>query len=515
MSSCLHVFMSSYFPLGSVFIVFIVFILGGATMPVDSSKIDLVALIEQRAGIRFGKPNGTGEKRTQKGPCPFCKTGRDRFAVFVNDTPQHFKCGIHGNGCGRYGDAVTFLREYEGLDFYAACEELGVDPGSEYVRSEKNNTPSKHLNPPGEQWQERAEALIQQAQKRLWSPLGATALEYLRGRGFTDKTIRLAQLGYIPFKDAEKTYFYRELRTAWGLSERDEKGKSWQYLYEGILIPWYVGGQLWKLNVRRLTGLAPDNTHKYLPIMGSVDALYNADALSLDKPAILCESEFDALAGMQACQDINVAFVATGSTSKARDALWIERINKATYTLIAFDDDEEKNGKRAGDEGALYWRGVLPRSLQILPWEHDVNDMLKAGVPLQEWVTLEMAGYEAIQTSKQLQASLPVSEPAPAPVKAVPAHDGTLIPIERGYTLTDHIARLKAQADEQELTGPSELEQAIMNKLRGYGLFMEKRCSCGCRLKWHMAGGMLTVCARCEPGGLWSRQAIGMLDRIA
>ena len=101
---------------------------------------------------------------------------------------------------------------------------------------------------------------------------------------------------------------------------------------------------------------------------------------------------------------------------------------------------------------------------------------------------------EAIQTSKQLQASLPASEPALAPVKAVPARDCTLTPIERSYTLTDHIARLKARADEQAQTGPSELEHAIMSKLQGYGLFLVKRCSCGCRLKRHIAGGMYTVC---------------------
>ena len=90
----------------------------------------------------------------------------------------------------------------------------------------------------------------------------------------------------------------------------------------------------------------------------------------------------------------------------------------------------------------------------------------------------------------------------------------SLLLIERGYTLTDHIARLKAQADEQEQTGPTGLEQAIMNKLLGYGLFLAKRCTCGSRLKWHLAGGMYTVCARCEPGGLWSNQAIEMLNRI-
>ncbi len=144
-----------------------------------------------------------------------------------------------------------------------------------------------------------------------------------------------------------------------------------------------------------------------------------------------------------------------------------------------------------------------------------MNDMLKAGMPLQEWVTSVVADYEAIQTSKHLHASLPASEPAPAPVKAAPAPDCTIAPIERSYTLADHIARLKAQADEQEQTEPTDLEQAIMNKLRGYGLFLAKRCTCGCRLKWHMAGGMYNVCARCEPGGLWSNRAIEMLNCIA
>ena len=96
--------------------------------------------------------------------------------------------------------------------------------------------------------------------------------------------------------------------------------------------------------------------------------------------------------------------------------------------------------------------------------------------------------------------------------RPLPVIARSLLLIERGYTLTDHIARLKAQADEQEQTGPTDLEQAIMNKLLGYGLFLAKRCTCGSRLKRPMAGGMSTVCARCEPGGLWSYQAIEMLN---
>ncbi len=84
------------------------------------ADVDLVSLIEQKTPTRFGKAAGNGSKRTQKGPCPFCKAGTDRFAVFVTDRPQRYICGINGNtggnaGCGARGDAINFLRDYEGL----------------------------------------------------------------------------------------------------------------------------------------------------------------------------------------------------------------------------------------------------------------------------------------------------------------------------------------------------------------------------------------------------------------
>ena len=59
-------------------------------------------------------------------------------------------------------------------------------------------------------WQSRAKAVAVEAERALWAPCGARALAYLRGRGFTDDTIRGARLGYVP-KDL------REAFEAWGL----------------------------------------------------------------------------------------------------------------------------------------------------------------------------------------------------------------------------------------------------------------------------------------------------------
>src|SRR5947207_1227523 len=122
---------------------------------VDTSMIDLVALIERETGVRFGKAVGRGTKRTRKGPCPWCG-GRDHFAVFVNEVPQRFYCGIHrASGCFRHGDAITFLQAWRGVGFFEACEALGVDPGRTYSGANRR-VPQDELEPPTDAWQQAA-----------------------------------------------------------------------------------------------------------------------------------------------------------------------------------------------------------------------------------------------------------------------------------------------------------------------------------------------------------------------
>ena len=98
----------------------------------DLSMIDLASLLECEAAVRFGKVVGLKDPVRKGGPCPFCGRGEDRFAVFVLDVPHHYLCGIHGNGCGAYGDAITFLREFLGMGYFEACDYLAIDPGSAY-----------------------------------------------------------------------------------------------------------------------------------------------------------------------------------------------------------------------------------------------------------------------------------------------------------------------------------------------------------------------------------------------
>ncbi len=338
----------------------------------------------QKYVVVVGRPSTSrSDGKEYHGSCPWCD-GTDRFAFWDSG---RYSCSIRASGCGRAGrDVIDFLREYAGLSFLEACDELGLDPGSEYM-SHATSSPPADGGPPSQRWQERAEAMVHQAQKILWSGRGRDALQYLRGRGFTDETIRGAHLGYIPLTGEGR--WVRDTVESWGLSSAGDPDAC-LWLPEGILIPWWASGHLWKLTVRRLSGLKAGDA-KYVQVKGSGEGLYNVDALGAGVALVVCESELDALSGQQTCADL-AAFVATGATTRARRACWVERMKRAPWALIAYDDDlPGSNGTRAGDAGAAYWVRTLPQAIRWTPWAHDVNEMLQGGQDLRRWVELGRA----------------------------------------------------------------------------------------------------------------------------
>jgi DNA primase len=355
---------------------------------VDTSFVDARAFYSKYVTVAERPSNSRNDGKEYHGSCPWCG-GHDRFAFWDSG---RYSCSIRSSGCGRYGrDVLQFLMDYEGLSFFEACDRLGVDPGSEYLRPVGRRILASD-DPPCQKWQERAAAVLHLAQKTLWSKRGTSALNYLKSRGFTNETIRRAQLGYIPLNVDGK--WYKEPLESWELSseecEQDRYDqKEWVWLPEAILIPWYADGYLWKLNIRRLSGLRGDDA-KYVQIKGSREGLYNADALRVDEPLVLCESGFDALSGEQVCYDM-AAFVATGATTRARRDRWLARMGLASRVLVAYDDDApDRNGKRAGDEGAAYWVKALSHAFPWLPWAHDVNEMLQQGIAIRQWLGLGM-----------------------------------------------------------------------------------------------------------------------------
>ena len=123
--------------------------------------------------------------RQWKACCPF--HGEKTPSLYIWD--DHYHCF----GCGAHGDAVTFVMQSEGASFMEAVNRLAAEAGLEVPA----------LSPALAEAERRRHTLagvLETAaasfQRRLRLPEGRAALDYLRGRGLTEETIRRFGLGW-------------------------------------------------------------------------------------------------------------------------------------------------------------------------------------------------------------------------------------------------------------------------------------------------------------------------------
>lgn len=360
---------------------------------IDTSGVDLKAVIDQLCSVRWGKETTVSGKRQIKGgPCPLCHQGQDRFIIWpygdANNPNPRFYCGIHGNGCGAHGDVINFVQQLKGYKTaYEAIRDLqdmGFPIGGESARSRPLPAVKEKGAPPAE-WQEMGQAYVQITQKDLWSPHGEQARAYLHKRGLTDETIKHFQIGYL-------SGWIEQPRALWGLPADGSTTTFW--IRPGILIPTFEGNTLWKITIRILTHSPQEiarakETGKDLPryqqITGSSNSLFNVDAIVPDQPVFMTEGEFDAMIGQQ---ETGFPFVATGSTSGAMLARWIARLGLASHILLAFDNDGGKGAKAAEEWCKIFGDKAL---LWLPTVKKDITDMWLQKQDIKLWASLAIA----------------------------------------------------------------------------------------------------------------------------
>jgi DNA primase catalytic core len=124
---------------------------------------------------------------TFKGLCPFHGEKTPSFVV----TPA--RESWHCFGCGLGGDVFSFVMQRDGVGFPEALRQLAGKAGVELdERTRRDDARKARLR-------EVMEAAIAFYHAVLTaSKVGQPALDYLRGRGFTDQTIETFQLGWAP-----------------------------------------------------------------------------------------------------------------------------------------------------------------------------------------------------------------------------------------------------------------------------------------------------------------------------
>src|SRR5262245_35624992 len=142
---------------------------------------DIVALIGEhlalkRVGARY------------RGLCPFHQEKTASF--YVNPELGVFHCF----GCGASGDAITFVREIEHLDFVDAVERLAARTGIQLRYDDKRTNQDRSRKT---RLAEAVGAAIDEYHRLLLDSADAgLARKYLRSRGFDGDAVRRFKLGW-------------------------------------------------------------------------------------------------------------------------------------------------------------------------------------------------------------------------------------------------------------------------------------------------------------------------------
>src|SRR6266487_420357 len=334
----------------------------------EQSVVDLISIIEQRAPVRFKRAASTGGGEYH-GNCPWCG-GVDRFCCWPHADLPRYWC----RQCNAKGDAIEFLRQYEGLSFFDACLELGIDPGD--YGSCRGTASPLGINPsPCFAWQDAAEDFIYAAMKALHgSSIPAVVYrEYLLARGITIETMIAKKIGYVPLKNERwiETSF-----TRWGLTEDMLTAEQWKKgcvrVPDGLLFPHFgPDGHPWKLAMYRPLAQQLPNMKRGM-IAGSKECLLNEDKITQEKPVMMTESFLDAISIEQVAGDLVIA-VSTDGTQGCRSLRLQAAIQYAPYVLQSFDNDQ------AGNEGAQWWQATIQNCVRwpVLSFYKDANEMLQ------------------------------------------------------------------------------------------------------------------------------------------
>lgn len=124
------------------------------------------------------------------GLCPFHNEKTPSFTVYPET--QSFYCF----GCGAGGDAVTFIKKIENLDYIDAVKMLAQRAGLQMPTDGFDDSISKRRR----RIYEANRAAAKYFYSVLMSEEGTKALEYYRNRKLTLSTIKKFGLGYAPDK---------------------------------------------------------------------------------------------------------------------------------------------------------------------------------------------------------------------------------------------------------------------------------------------------------------------------
>jgi DNA primase len=188
------------------------------------ARTDIVELIGTRVPLKR-------QGREYSARCPFHDERSPSFTV--SPTKQFYHCF----GCGAHGTAISFLMNYDRLEFLDAVDELAKRAGMEVPR----DTQQRNLNPDSVDQYAALEAASTFFQRQLSA--SAKALAYFEKRGVGADIRAQFGLGYAPdgysaLKDALGTDERRmKLLERVGLFSKNDRGHVYDKFRDRVMFP--------------------------------------------------------------------------------------------------------------------------------------------------------------------------------------------------------------------------------------------------------------------------------------
>ena len=345
--------------------------------------------LAQQAGTKLQKSGGE-----LRGTCPLHKGDNPTAFVIYTDVNGHSHWHCHTK-CDAGGDAIDFVRRWQGLDFMGAVKylaetlhlnlaELGFDPQAVQVEAER--------------WKQTD--LLDEAAKyfaaQLWSKAGESAKAYLLKRGFTEQTLREAGWGFCKSDKGLHTHLQKasadlDIAKKLGVIRADgldftANGNGASASPDGYIIyPHRWNGKTTYFSARALKPKDPNDKSRNLPGDRQVYWALVPGDLNL----IIVEGQSDAESLRQLGRSA-LALCGVGNLS----AQEIERVQKRRVVYLALDNDLHKSKLPPAEQDKIRKRkanvtrrlcealGALTMIVPDLPAK-DMNEWLQNGLTLQ------------------------------------------------------------------------------------------------------------------------------------
>lgn len=349
------------------------------------NRIDLVDLIDGYVPLKKAGAN-------YKACCPFHNEKSPSFTV--SPSKQFYHCF----GCGANGSAISFLMEYDHMEFREAVEKLASNAGMEIPEEAQGYKPKPAVSQGIDLYKLMTEVSDFYQQHLRTHKDKQEAISYLQHRGLSGEIAKRFGLGFSPegwdtlMSSLGASAPAQKALLDVGMLTQNEKKRTYDRFRHRIMFPIHdhrgrvvgFGGRVLESSGTEKPGNPKAGNPKYLnspetPIFHKGSELYGLyaarGAIKEADGVLVVEGYMDVVALAQAGIDNAVATLGTATTP-----MHLQRLFRHTSN-VTFSFDGDRAGKAAGWKALETCLPLLQDGLQIsflfLPDGEDPDTMVK------------------------------------------------------------------------------------------------------------------------------------------